>query len=732
MRKLAIALLLLPLAALSLHAQVEPWEITTPEGEMVYDFATGIATATNGIVVKQAGALLTAQRATVNKDTSEVEADGDVRIQREDQVWVGEHIRYNFKTHVMQSEQFRTGKDPFYSTGKELRAATNGVYTAKGGMVTTEDVSEPLMKVRANKIIILPGKYIEAWNAVLFIGEVPVFYFPYYHRTLGPRANHFTFTPGYRSKFGPFLLSTYNWYWGEHLDGALHLDYRVKRGVGAGSDVNAHLGQWGDAAFKYYYLHDDNPERNKSGQEMPDNRQRLSFTYLANPYTNFNIRSQVEYQDDPLVLREFFESEYRQNQQPSTFVEVNKFWENFSLDTYVQPQVNEFFQTVERLPDIRLSGFHQQLGNTPLYYESESSVGFYRMCFAELTNGMPSMDYSATRADTYHQIVMPNTFFGWLNFTPRVGGRFTYYGESEGPGATTGEQYRGVFNTGAEISTKASQVWPATQSKFFEVDGIRHIIEPSVNYVFVPAPRRAPRQLPQFDYELPSLRLLPLEFPDYNNIDSIDTENAIRFGLHNRLQTKRDGAVVNLLDWQLYTDWRLRTHHGQETFSDVYSDLTWRIRSWLTLESITRYDVDAGTYTMSFHTLTIQPNDTWSWSLGHFYLRDDLRTNSMTALGTGNNLITSTFNYKLNENWGFRTDHHFDARRGRLQEQSYSLFRDLRSWTAALTLRLRDAGGRGGSASADDFTIAFTFSVKAFPRYGPNSDVSNPYLLLGR
>jgi len=732
MRKLAIALLLLPLAALSVCAEEEPWIIKTPEGEVVYDLSTGIATATNGIVVKQAGALLTAQRATVNKDTSEVEADGDVRIQREDQVWVGEHIRYNFKTHVMQSEQFRTGKDPFYSTGKELRAATNGIYTAKGGMVTTEDVSEPLMKVRANKIIILPGKYIEAWNAVLFIGEVPVFYFPYYHRTLGPRANHFTFTPGYRSKFGPFLLSTYNWYWGEHLDGALHLDYRVKRGVGAGSDVNAHLGQWGDAAFKYYYLHDDNPERNKSGQEMPDNRQRINFSYLANPYTNFNIRSQVEYQDDPLVLREFFESEYRQNQQPSTFVEVNKFWENFSLDTYVQPQVNEFFQTVERLPDIRLSGFRQQLGNTPLYYESESSVGFYRMRFAELTNGMPSMDYSATRADTYHQITMPNNFFGWLNFTPRVGGRFTYYGESEGPGATTGEQYRGVFNTGAELSTKASQVWPATQSKFFEVDGIRHIIEPSVNYVFVPAPSRAPRQLPQFDYELPSLRLLPIEFPDYNNIDSIDTENAIRFGLHNRLQTKRDGAVVNLLDWQLYTDWRLRTHHGQETFSDVYSDLTWRIRSWLTLESITRYDVDAGTYTMSFHTLTIQPNDTWSWSLGHFYLRDDLRTNSMTALGTGNNLITSTFNYKLNENWGLRTDHHFDARRGRLQEQSYSLFRDLRSWTAALTLRLRDAGGRGGSASADDFTIAFTFSVKAFPRYGPNSDVSNPYLLLGR
>lgn len=129
---------------------------------------------------------------------------------------------------------------------------------------------------------------------------------------------------------------------------------------------------------------------------------------------------------------------------------------------------------------------------------------------------------------------------------------------------------------------------------------------------------------------------------------------------------------------------------------------------------------------MSFHTLTIQPNDTWSWALGHFYLRDDLRS-IPTATGTGNNLITSTLQYKLNENWGFRAQHHFEARDGRLQEQAYTVFRDLRSWTGALTLRLRDNG-----TGSDDFTVAFTFSMKAFPRFGPNTDMSNPNLMLGR
>ena len=155
----------------------------------------------------------------------------------------------------------------------------------------------------------------------------------------------------------------------------------------------------------------------------------------------------------------------------------------------------------------------------------------------------PPGDFSATRADTFHQITLPETFFGWLNVTPRVGGRFTYYGAATGPGATnlTSED-RGVFNTGAEISFKASRVWEGAQSDFWDVGGLRHIIEPSINYVYIPQPNVLPSQVPQFDYELTnSLRMLPIDFPDYNAIDTINSQNTIRFGLDNRLQTKRNG-----------------------------------------------------------------------------------------------------------------------------------------------------------------------------------------------
>jgi len=728
---LTLALSLLSFPGALRAAELVPWVITPlPGGNYpVYDLVTGLATATNGVMIVYGDAVLTAQQVVANQNTGDVIADGKVRIQQGEQLWASEHLLYNFYTHQIQGEQFRTGHSPVFTAGEGLGGdITNRTYMATNALITSDDISKPLIKIRAKRIKIIPGRRIEAHQATLYVGNVPVFYFPFYSRNLTEHAPHFYFLPGYRTSFGPFLLSTYTWWLNEELDGAFHVDYRQKRGPGVGPDLNYHLGQWGSGTFKYYYLHDTDTAADNLGVPIPENRQRVYFSYEANPATNLYAKALVRYDSDFAVLRDFFEGEYNRDPQPDSFFELNKFWQNFSVDAYVQPRVNNFLQTVERLPDIRLTGYRQQIGASPLYYESESSAGYYKQVFAQDagTNGPPpGPSYEAARADTYHQVLLPETFFGWLNVTPRVGGRFTYYSEASGPGATTDEQYRGVFNTGAEVSFKASRVWPGIENSFFEVDGLRHIIEPSANYVFVPSPSVTPNQLPQFDYELPSLRLLPLDFPDYNAIDSIDSQNVIRWGLHNKLQTKRDGQVANLIDWNVYADWRLQPRSDQTTFSDLYSDLYFKPRSWLTLESLIRYDIHGGDFRMAFHTLTIRPNNVWSWSLGHYYLRDDV-TPSPTALGLGNNVLSSVVFYRLNENWGFRMAHYFEARTGTLQEQSYSLYRDLRSWTAALTFRVMQ-----NITGPADYTVAFTFSLKAFPHYGQGNDAIGAYSLLG-
>jgi len=716
------------ISAQQLEPQLQAWDIQplTEEGWVEYDYQTGIAEGTNGVRVVYGNAILTADKVKFHPQDGETIADGHVHIQQAEQLWVGEHMTYNFKTQQMEAKEFRTGKAPVFVAGEGLHGdVTNKVYITTNAIITTDDVAKPAIRIRAKYLKIIPGRRLEAHHGVLYVGPLPLFYFPYYSRDLSTSPNNFNFIPGFRTSFGPFLLSSYHWFLNPELDGVVHLDYRERRGPGVGPDFNFHLGRWGDGSLKYYYTHDNDPNASLTNS-LPENRQRLHFTYLAEPLHDLSIRSQVRYQGDLGLVHDFFETEYRQNPLPSTFVEVDKYWKNFSLDLYVQPRVNDFLDTIERLPDLRLTGFRQQLWKTPLYYESESSAGYYRHLFAETNSFASTNNYEAARADTYHQIVMPETLFGWLNITPRVGGRYTYYSEASGPGATTGEISRGVFNTGAEVTFKAARVWPEFHSSLVDADGLRHIIQPSINYVFVPRPNEhGTNEIPQFDSELPSLRLLPIEYPDYNAIDSIDSQNVFRLGLNNKFQTKRHGEVVNLINWDLYTDWRLHPRRDQSTFADLYSDLSFKPRSWITFESLNRYDIADNHWRMAFHTITLQPNDVWSITLGHFYLRDDPSLGP-TSLGQGNNLFSSSIYFRLNENWGFRTIHRFEARDGRLQEQGYSIYRDMRSWTAALTFRVTES-----TVGADDYSVAFTFSFKAFPRYGLGSDIAKPYLLLG-
>lgn len=684
----------------------------------------GTAQGSGGVLVRYWSkdgkeAELTADRMQLNKSTGDIRAEGAVFLRGEGHIWRGEQLDYNFKSKVIKATEFRTGAGQYYVGGFSLQAqTTNNVYTATNAFFTSDDIAAPGYRIRARKLTIIPGESVEAEDATLLLGNVPVMYWPRYSRTLKTHGDFWVVTPGYRSLYGPYALGTYHRAFSTNFSADLHLDYRQKRGLGVGPDFNYDAGRWGQGEIQTYYTHDDAAATNSLGRAANNDRHRLSFSHRVDIRTNLTLKAVVREQSDAFILRDFFEYQYRQNTQPSTFLEVNQLWDNWSLNLLAQPRINDFFETVERLPDVKLTGLRQQLGVTPFYYESDSSAGYYRHEFAD--NSAPS--FGAMRADTYHQVVLPWNFFGWLNVTPRVGGRFTHYGETDGFGVTGDEANRGVFNTGVEATFKLHRTSPNTDIPWLQARGIRHIMEPGVNYVFVPSPNRLPPRLPQFDYEVATLRLLPLDFPDYNAIDAVDSQNVFRFSLRNLVQTKRNDRIDTLLNWALYTDWRLKPRAGQGTFADAFSDLDFKPRDWLTLTSETRYDLDNGRFRIADHRATFTPEDHWSLSVGHRYVRND----PLFLGGPGNNLFTSGFYYRLNENYALRTRHVFEARDGRMEEQYYTLYRDFRSWVGALTFRVRDL--RNGSM---DYTIGVTFNLKAFPRYKLGQDRENPSLLLG-
>ena len=260
-----------PILVLLLWASLIPARALPPgevkvdmRGQIAYELSqnTGAWTASNDVVVvvtytangQSSNAVLTADRVAGNTNTGDIYAEGSVRIQQGRETLTGPQVHLNYLTRQMDWTEFRAGEAPYFAAGKAMHAeGTNGAYSATNAFVTTDDYSQPLQEIRASEITVVPGKYLEAYNAVLYVGGVPVFYFPYLHRDLTHSPNHFSFLPGYRGSFGPYLLSSYDWTLNDEFNGALHADWRASRGLGTGPDVDFHLGRWGEGTAQVLF-----------------------------------------------------------------------------------------------------------------------------------------------------------------------------------------------------------------------------------------------------------------------------------------------------------------------------------------------------------------------------------------------------------------------------------------------------------------------------------------------
>ena len=207
------------LAACSSRAEEETFfnieSLNKEQSPIEWDEKNKTAFATKGVKVTfghptYGHGILIADSALVNYEEWDIAASGNVRIQRDEMVWSGDDIRYNVKTRKMEAAQFRAGRFPAFVSGENLSGdISNTTYTALSAYITTDDIAEPTTRIRASSIKIVPKKYFEARNAVLFVGNVPMFYFPFYTQRLDGKGNQFHFVPGYRSRYGPFVKSGY-------------------------------------------------------------------------------------------------------------------------------------------------------------------------------------------------------------------------------------------------------------------------------------------------------------------------------------------------------------------------------------------------------------------------------------------------------------------------------------------------------------------------------------------
>ncbi len=386
-------------------------------------------------------------------------------------------------------------------------------------------------------------------------------WFPYIFANINNTG--FEFLPGYDSRWGAYLQTAYSFpdrFGRQHRwQGPFRL-CAPSLAPPFGFDAKFKYGKdnrsFGDLVT--YYAFDDQPDRNVGGPGEPDEpgksgRYRVTFKHRLFVTDDIYVTADINLLSDVDFLEDFYPNEFRLDPQPDTYLSVTKWDEFYTLNLIGRWQMNDFQDTTERLPELVLDVKQHRIFGLPFFYDGESSVGSYRRAFSyEPEFGEEDFpNYSATRFDTFHQLSLPNQFFGWLNITPRMGFRATYYSESgtflDFDGTTTefdpdsGRMVQTIPGPSIE-STPLNSPTPTLQSKGadlparreFRCGGLHQVVQglmsafspgPSAsmgsgtscsrtsNYSFVYNFGPSPQDILQFDRVVPSTQLLPLDFP---------------------------------------------------------------------------------------------------------------------------------------------------------------------------------------------------------------------------
>lgn len=673
---------------------------------------------------------------------------GSVAIYKDGMLYRGDRARYNVETGRLDASDMRSAIEPLFFRAGSLNTTTSdiSVIEADDALFTTEDSDDPYFHLNSDRVSIFPDDRIVFRKLKVYSGDTPVFYFPYLSQPLEEEMGY-TFTPGYRSNLGAFLLNQYGTTIGDHSVIKYKLDGYSSRGVGAGFDLESrrHRDMENFGKLKFYWVYDGSPSENntfstadRSG--VDNSRYRINLqhrVYLPGPdESNFYVDVDVNKISDEFFYEDFFPWEFRDDPQPDNLVNIVKRHDRGELSILGRFRANDFYPTDTRLPEISLDMVRQPIFDTGFFYAGNTSFGILKEELGDddelrLRRQVKSLDERLadpvlaadldpagvrttlddlrsrlieaefTRFHTYHEILYPKTLGGVFSVTPRAGVGFTNYSSVSGTPDPL-DSSRVIFAAGLDTSFKFSRTYDDIVNPALGIDGIRHIVQPYINYSYVSADDLGDR-FKGIDRLVLSTRPRPLDVTNYTAIDSLRDWNIVRFGVYNRFQTRRNNGTYNWLTANTYIDTFLDDPEFDRDVSNLYQDIEWNPLPWVRLNFGAQVPTGGDhSFTEVNTRATFMPTNSLDFMIGHRLLQDH-------PFFEDSNLIDFRVYARINDSWGISVYERFEVEDSTLETQQYSIHRDMTSWVASLGAVIRDNRGE------QDYGFLFSLTLKDFP-----------------
>jgi lipopolysaccharide assembly outer membrane protein LptD (OstA) len=235
-------------------------DVSTATGQQIsFDSLTNSAVIEGDAQVETSTGIMKADKITINTISKEGHAEGHFELLQDSGTLRGSEAHYNWQTSTgIVSNAEGSSLDWHFSGDKMIQTSPN-VFTLRNGIVTSCDEDPPHYYLRSTRTKIVTGERMKMVNTRLAVGDTPIFYSPFFTKSLKPKKYKLRIEPGHSSRDGlitdttlgyPFTTNTYTtfrWRFKERTGNDAGVDHSYFR-----PDLNGTL--------NYSYIRDYNPD----------------------------------------------------------------------------------------------------------------------------------------------------------------------------------------------------------------------------------------------------------------------------------------------------------------------------------------------------------------------------------------------------------------------------------------------------------------------------------------
>lgn len=496
-----------------------------------YDEHQGLATATGRVYYRdyENDEVLYASSATYSTETETGEFTD---------------VRGFMKAKIVARPGVLTSKEPFYFEAARVEKMP-GKYVLHDSFITDCEMPRPWWTMNSKTVDYYPRDHAVAHDAVYHFRGIPVFYFPWFHKSLRtePRKSGFL-TPNIGNSTTRGFLFGLGYYQtiGRSMDATYVLQDFTKRGYAHHIDFRGRPSQGSEFNIIFYGVQDRGIQQGGAVLKAPG--YSITGTGKIEFGKGWVARGSVDYLSSYLFHQQFTDS-FTQAiiSEAQSMGYLEKHFGPYTFDASVSRSENFLDVTpgnsveIRSLPEAELNNSYQQLigGPLPLYYSLHADLGlFHRVQPKPL--GQPAPYYYST-----------NQFSARAEMEPSLATAIHLGGFTLLPEATLHERYYTQTIANYVVSStnllrsapegKVDLIFPSIARIFNKKtifgDKLKHVVEPRARYDYVTG------------------------VPDFNNTllfdptDLLTNTREAQFGVTNRIYAKRGDTVSEIFSWDL-------------------------------------------------------------------------------------------------------------------------------------------------------------------------------------